>query len=279
MTRIVYATYDGWDNEREAIVDELRARGIDAAPVVWDAPGVDWSAYDLVVLRSTWDYFRRRDEWLAWARSVDAVTRLLNPVEVLEHNTDKTYLRDLATAGVPVVPSIWLEPGERGDDDALLALGPEVVVKPHVSAGARDTIRTTEPAAALAQVAAIHASGRIAMVQPYLGMVELEGETSLLYLGDAYSHAVRRMPQLVTDPVQDGGTAREPTADQRELAERVLDHIPRRRELLYARVDLVRLPDGTPALIELELAEPYLFLSHAPGAVERFADLLIAAAT
>lgn len=278
MTRIAYATYDGPDDdEREAVLAELRRRGVDAEPVIWDAPDVDWSAYDLVVLRSTWDYHLRREEWLAWARSVDAVTQLRNPLAVLERNTDKTYLRELAAAGVPIVPSLWFEPGERVDAAALTALGPEIVVKPHVSAGARDTIRTSDAEAALAQVAAIHATGRIAMAQPYLDMVETEGETSLVYLGDVYSHAVRRMPQLVADPVEDS-SPREATTDQRALADAVLDRIPERADLLYARVDLVRLADGSPALIELELAEPYLFLSGARERIERFAAVLIAAA-
>ncbi|MFE1317931.1 RimK family alpha-L-glutamate ligase [Kitasatospora phosalacinea] len=272
--RVAYATCRGVEDVEAVPVLAAFARlGVAAEAAYWNDPGVDWAGYDLVLVRSVWDYILCRGEFLAWTRRVSALTRLANPARVLERNTDKTYLRGLAEAGLPVVPTLWVAPGGPADAAAAVeAVGavdwPELVVKPTVSSGARDTVRTADRAAALAQVAALTGAGRTAMVQPYLAMVEDEGETSLLYLGGEFSHAVRRGPML------GGGfadVAREPDADQLALAARVLAASAEPGELLYARVDLVRLPDGSPALIELELTEPRLFLSLCPDGPERLA--------
>src|SRR3712207_4018119 len=99
---------NGLDPDDELVIGPLKERGLRAEPAVWDAPAVDWAAFDLAVLRSTWDYYQRRADFLAWA---ETVPRLLNPAAVLRWNTDKRYLRDLAAAGVPIVPTDWVEPG------------------------------------------------------------------------------------------------------------------------------------------------------------------------
>ena len=155
---------------------------------VWDDEAGDWSGYDLVLPRSTWDYAERRDDFLAWAASVP---RVLNPLEMLEWNTDKQrYLTDLAAAGVPVVPTTFVGPGDelRPPDDAF-------VVKPAISAGGRSSARfdAQEAPAARALVARIHAENRTAMIQPYLGEHD---ERALVYLDGEYSHAVRRRVPL-----------------------------------------------------------------------------------
>ncbi|MBB2912309.1 glutathione synthase/RimK-type ligase-like ATP-grasp enzyme [Streptosporangium becharense] len=259
----------GFDDEKELAVAAWAEAGITGHITRWDDPAVDWAAFDAVVVRTPWDYVTRRAEFLTWAREVEAVTRLLNPAGVLERNTDKTYLRDLP---VPSIPTFWVAPGEAADVPSL----DEYVVKPSVSAGARDTIRTADRDEALAHAARLAAEGRTAMVQPYLDMVEIEGETSLIYFGGRFSHAVRRHPMLAgaaaaPDWENGRGTLRTPDADQVALAERALAEFP---GVLYARVDLVRLADGSPALIELELTEPYLFLRYAPGAATALARAL-----
>lgn len=267
MTICAYVTFDDInerDNERELALAAWQDAGIDGRTVRWDDPSVDWSSFDAAVVRSVWNYLDKREEFLAWARQVESVTRLLNPAAVLETNTDKTYLRDL---GVPIVPTHW---------SAIdLPHWDEYVVKPTISAGARDTIRTEDRQVAQSHAAAIEASGRTAMVQPYLHMVESEGETSLLYFNRRLSHAVRRNPMLKPGmTLADNARAdlRDPAPDQVELAEHVLAAIP--QALLYARVDLVRLFDGSPAVIELELTEPYLFLPYTPAAPKNFATAL-----
>jgi hypothetical protein len=227
VTRVAYATYigrddhEGRDDELEPVLMALRAHGLDAASAAWDDPAVAWDEYDAVLVRSTWDYATRRGQYLDWARAVAGRARLLNPLEVIERNTDKLYLRDVAAAGVAVVPTTWVRPG-----DMPLALPPgEVVVKPSVSANARDTTRTSDPLAAQASAAGIVASGRVAMVQPYLRQVEQEGELSLVYLGGRFSHAVRKTPALAAGDDTEV-RAIEPAADMLEFAEAALRAVP-----------------------------------------------------
>lgn len=272
------------DPDDRGLPAALAKEGIDATWAVWDDPAVDWAAFDLVLIRSPWDYTERRDAFVAWARSVP---RILNPVEVLDWNTDKRYLGDLLLAGLPVVPSRFAAPGDPVDPAALAG---EVVVKPAVSAGARDTGRFTDPDAAWAHVRALHDRGAIAMVQPYVPSVDSEGETALVYLGGEFSHALRKGPILqgegvapLVDPV--GGlpaaeamyagetiTPREADSAQRAVADWVLLYVRERfGPLAYARIDLVTGPDGAPLLLEAELTEPSLYLEFAQGAAERLA--------
>ncbi|WP_121155410.1 ATP-grasp domain-containing protein [Micromonospora pisi] len=271
------------DPDDRLLVGPLAARGVRIEPVVWDAPGVDWAAYRLVVLRSAWDYASRRDEFVAWA---DTVPRLANPSDLVRWNTDKRYLAELADAGVPTVPTEWVEPGATWRPPT----GGEYVIKPAISAGSLDTGRYDLADPALRGLAARHvarlgAAGRLAMVQPYLSAVDTVGETALLFLagpdGLGFSHAIRKGAML-TGPDQETVelfrsekiTPRTPSTAERATAERVLAALPggTTERLLYARVDLIPGPDGTPVLVELELTEPSLFLAHAPGAADRLAD-------
>lgn len=260
--RVAYVTSElGLDDEVEYVCGALGWE-----PVLWTDPAVDWAGFDLAVCRSPWDYTWRRSEFVDWARRVDALTTLRNPGSVLVRNTDKTYLRDLDECGVRTVPTLW-------DIPAVLPW-PEVVVKPAVSAGARDTIRTDSLVEAQSHAAQIVAAGKTVMVQPYVPAVEGEGETSVVWIGGEPSHAVRKAPMLVPgvegDPRYDI-RPRELTAELVDFSDAVLAAIPERSSLLYARVDVVRADDGELQLMELELTEPYLFLRFADGALERLA--------
>ena len=255
----------------------LAALGDRAEPVVWDDPAVDWDAYERVVVRNTWDYQGRRDEFLAWAMRLG--DRLLNPPDVLAWNTDKRYLAELAAGGLPVVDTAFVAPGEPH----MPPDGRPFVVKPTISAGSRDTARFAPGEDASELVGAIHATGRTAMVQPYLDAVDEAGETALLYLGGAFSHAIRKGPILVpgqtADPsglfAEEDIRPREPSTAEREAADRVMAWVAQRfGTLLYARVDLLPGAGGTPTLLELELAEPSLFFAHGPGSAERLAALV-----
>ncbi|HMJ36193.1 MAG TPA: hypothetical protein VK501_19995 [Baekduia sp.] len=246
--------------------------------VVWDDPRADWEPYDLVVVRSTWDYQLRRDEFLAWAGRLGP--KLVNSSELLAWNTDKRYLRQLAAAGLPVVPTALVEPGE-----AFVAPVGEYVVKPTVSAGSRDTARFTEApgdavrAAALVQ--GIHASGRTAMVQPYVASVDTRGETAMLLFDGRFSHAIHKGALLSPgqEPTQEFFApetieARTATAAEREVADRVVGWVSQHfgAAPAYARVDLVEDAGGEPIVLELELTEPSLFFAYAPEGPARFAD-------
>ena len=252
--------------------------GIGAEPAVWDDPTVDWSAYDLVVVRSTWDYIDRRDDFLRWAASV---RHLANDVDILRWNTDKRYLRELARTGVPVVPTQWLAPGEKVN----LPSDGVYVIKPAVSAGSRDTGRFHLSDPAQRELAVMHVDGLLgrsltAMVQPYLSAIDTMGETALLFMAGQFSHAIRKEPLLAgPDTAVDGLfraetiTPRQASRAELDTAEAVLAAVPTKAasDLLYARIDLIPDVDGTPVLLELELAEPSLFLGYADRAASRFA--------
>lgn len=277
MRRIALATCAALprlEPDDQLLLAPLAARGIDAVPAIWDDPTVDWSAFDLTVVRNTWDYIHRRDAFLDWAR---AVPRLANRAEVLTWNTDKRYLRELEAAGLPIVPTAFVPPGDR------VAVTGESVVKPTVSAGSQDTLRLGDEDAVHAQVARLHAVGKTAMVQPYLADVDTAGETALLYFDGAFSHAIRKGPMLLPGEVKDPDlfyaeeiSPREPSAAERALGDRVVAYVTQRFGTpLYARVDL--LPHGgEPVIIELELTEPSVFVGYADGAPERFADAIAA---
>jgi len=247
--------------------------GIDAQVLAWDDPTVSWARFDAVLLRSTWDYIDRLPEFLAWCDRVAALTRLLNPPDVVRWNTDKRYLGDLARAGVPVIESRFLAPGD--DPSALPALD-EFVVKPTVGAGSRDCrrFRAADRADAIAHAAALLDQGRHVLVQPYLAAVDDDGETALLFFGGEFSHAIRKAPLLRRNaaparalfaPERIG--ARTPSAAELAVARRVLAALPF-GPLAYARVDLLPSADG-PQVLELELTEPSLFLAYGPGSAER----------
>jgi hypothetical protein len=273
--------FDEIDPDLPLVHAAARRRGLDVRTVRWDDPAVDWDGFDLVVVRSCWDYTTRREEFLAWA---DAVPNLANPAAVVRWNTDKTYLRDLQDAGVPVVETLWdvragdALPGE-GEPDA------EWVVKPSVSAGSRDTARWSDPADVHRHSEQLVAAGRTSMTQRYVPSVDTEGETATLFLGGHFSHAIRKAPLLergegVNDERDSRGdiTPRAPTAAQLEVASDT--HAALRRvlgddlALLYARIDLVTAPDGQPLVLEVELTEPSLFLPQSEGGEERLLDAI-----
>jgi hypothetical protein len=274
-------------DDDERLAEVLRARGADARLARWDSEE-DWRGFDLVVVRSTWDYTERLEEFLEWAEAVGA--RLRNEPEVLRWNSDKRYLADLETAGLAVVPTVFAEPG-----DPTPPLEGEVVVKPTVSAGGRDTGRfgpaAYEEARALLQ--RLSGEGRTAMVQPYLAAVDHRGETALVFIAGELAHALRKRAVLAPDevaPVRDDAlgaaeamydpelvTAGECSAAEREVAERVMAFVGERfgGRPLYGRVDLVPGPSGDPILIELELVEPNLYFGVYPGSAERLAEAIL----
>lgn len=277
------------DADDRALPVALAGHGVEATWEVWDDPAVDWAAFDLVLVRSPWDYADHRAAFVGWAASVP---RIANPADVLAWNTDKRHLAELAQAGLPVVPTRFVAPGEPVDERLLDG---EVVVKPAVSAGARGTGRFTDPAAARGHIDALHDEGAIAMVQPYVPSVDDEGETGLVYLGGEFSHAFRKGPILtgegvapLVDPV--GGlpaaagmfaeetiSARTADAAQRATADWVLLYVRERfGPLTYARIDLVAGPDGAPLLLEAELTEPSLYLYLGAGAADRLARAVAA---
>jgi len=273
------------------LADAVAARGADVTRIPWDDPDAAWDTYDAVVIRSTWDYSRRRDEFVAWAESVGE--RLHNSAPLVRWNSDKRYVADLGDDGIPVVETSFVGPGEPVPE-----LGGEVVVKPTVSAGGRDSGRFGPAAHGLARelIATIQADGRTAMVQPFQPSVDTVGETAVLCIDGEPAHALRKRAVLRPDevaPVRDDElgaaevmydpglvTADEAAADELELARAIVARVAERFDYLplYARVDMIRDADGAPMLLELEAVEPNFYLSQVPATTGLVADSIVARA-
>ncbi len=281
---VTCAEFPDLHDDDRPLLAALASRGVRAQAARWDDETVDWGSFTLVVVRNTWDYHRRATEMLAWVDRASRASRLVNPPAILRWNAHKGYLRDLEARGVGIVPTAWCARGEPADLDAVLASRgwTRAVVKPAVSGGAENSMRVDDAtrAAARALFARIVAGGD-AMVQPYLASVETYGERSLVFLGGAYSHAIRKHALLAPGAVdrrrQDEGIPRvEPTPTELDFARRALDaaRAITGEDPLYARVDVAPSDEGAPLLMELELLEPSLFFRDGPGSLERFADLL-----
>jgi len=292
------------DADDTPLLAALGERGVEAVAAVWDDHAVDWSSFDLVVVRSTWDYAQRRPAYLDWAHRVTVVSRLVNPLPVIRWNTDKHYLRELEQAGVPVVPTIWLEPERHLSSRALhtrFPAGGEFVIKPAVSAGSVDTGRYTAIDANSRGLAIQHAkrllgAERTVMVQRYLTSVDTVGERAHIFIAGEYSHSVlkgamldgpdvgvdgvykeeRMSPIIASDAELE--TARHVIRTARTLLTDQADGAVAPEPFLYARVDLVSDEQDNPVLMELEMVEPSLFTALGDGALDRFADAIVARA-
>jgi hypothetical protein len=261
------------DPDRDVLLDALLARGADASWVAWDDPNVRWEDFDLAVPRSTWDYHRRLDEFLAWVDRAAKATQLLNPSAVLRWNAHKTYLRDLSEHGFHVIPTEWIA---RGTEITLLGVlarrgWTDAVLKPAVSAGSFETHRVDGRAPDQATFARLVAD-RDVMLQAYVPSVEGYGERSMIVIDGELTHAIRKSPRFAAGE-EEVSPALAPAEDEREIAYAVLAHIG--RDLLYARVDLARDDAGRPMLMEIELIEPSLFLLQSPTACDRFAAAIL----
>lgn len=255
----------------------LARRGWRVETVPWNRPGVDWQRYDLVAIRSTWDYQHQADAFLTTLGAIEASgARLENPLEIVRWNMRKIYLRDLAAKGVPVVPTIWRERLSPGDLRPLFDATEceEAVIKPVMSGNAQGAWRL-DRAGVESQAAEIEAyfADRALMMQSFEQAIVSEGEFSLLYFNGEFSHAILKVPKPGDFRVQEehGSEIRSITPEPALLAagNAAIDAIG--RKLLYARADLVRHGDEF-RVMELELVEPALYLRMDPGAPDRFAD-------
>jgi len=290
MTRIAFLTAacmfrdnpearaDAFEYEREiaALQPACAAAGLTLEPVIWDDPDFDPSAFDAAVVGTCWDYMEKPDAFMAALERIDAATRLFNPLDLIRWNSRKTYLKDLAARGAPMIPTLW---ADRADAETLTgafdALGCEdIVVKPVLGAGAWRQARLRRGEALPAAEALPPAA---CMIQPFLPAVAEEGEYAFLFFGGEFSHCARKIPAKGDYRVQSEFGGHEevhvPSAEELALARSVLDFVD--GDPLYARVDMLRGLDGQLALIEIELIEPYLYPEQGPQMGEVFAKALV----
>lgn len=275
-------TGQGWSDWETPLVQKaLELEGITAQIVPW-RKAADWSSYRVVVMRSPWDLYEDVHRFKAWLQQIEGVTTTFNPSTVLRWNLDKRYLKELASAGIPVPPTSYVACGE-----APRFPQEEFVVKPVTSGGAVDTARYQphEHDRASHHVESLHQRGQTAMIQPYLEDVDRSGERALVFFNNHFSHAIRKEAVLrrgdaanVMRPVSGvhpDPKPYEPTSGELSLAKSALALVPNSKELLYARVDLANSSTGAPVIMELELTDPVLFLALSNGATQRFAKAII----
>lgn len=258
------------------LVASLQALGVEPVPCIWSDLAVDWTGFDAVLIRTTWDYFQRYAEFQAWLDRLPVPT--LNPSPTLRWNADKRYLFELEARGVPIIP-MRVTPGLSLNATLDELAGRDVVVKPAVSGGAWHTVRgvvgTPDFARAIAQLP----PGLDYLVQDFVPEVARDGEWSLLFFDGRFSHAVLKRAARGDYRVQSqhGGTVEAIEPDDATLASarRVLAAAAAlgHGDTAYARVDGVVM-EGRFRLMELEVIEPALFLADRPEAAERFARIV-----
>lgn len=295
VTLATCADLPNLDPDEAGLPDALRDRGIEPRIAVWNDPGVDWSASSLNVVRSVRDYAKDREAFLNWA---EATPRLLNQGSLMRWNSDKHYLAELGKRGLPVIPTIWLEPDQKLSKHQIHSRFPahgDFVVKPAVSSGGRGTGRYTATDALSRAEAIEHAAhemrqGRSVMVQRYLGEIDRTGEISIVYLNGIPAYRVEKEAMLhprfrSLDEIQPETVVSASGATEEEfrwgehiraaLHGYIRDTNGRDELLLFNRVDIVR---GGPEdesefyVMEVSLIDGSLYLSAHEDHLTKFAD-------
>ena len=283
MKQIAYLTMDSLQNfvaYDHLTIQPLRCRGCHVQNVSWRARDVRWDDFDLVVIRSPWDYQQDPEQFLRVLHTIEASqATLLNSLAIVKWNIDKRYLQQLQQAGVAIVPTEWLLQLTEADMRSLIDNNPQeqFVCKPQIGAGADFTWRLSATGSEAEKSAALKAfANKPLMVQPFIRSVTEVGEYSLFYFGGQYSHCVLKTPKTGDFRVQEehGGVLKSitPDTDLMAAADRAIAAIP--DWTLYARVDLVRTDDGAPVVMELELIEPSLYFPFDESSPDRFADAI-----
>ncbi len=286
MSAVALVTYRAQPHltpDDHLLVKPLLTQGIEVVALPWDVPHADWSWFDAVVLRSTWDYHLRPGFFAAWISQLEARhVNLWNPPAVVRWNMDKSYLLDLARQDVPIVPTRLLTQGEPADLAALLdqAGWTRAVIKPAISASANGTLVVTRAEAATGQSSLDDLLSRSAvLVQPFMPQIH-EGEWSVIFFLGRYSHTILKRPapdgmfvQHERGGIWQGQRPPAGLVDQAAAALAVAQARHPDCPLLYARVDGI-LVEGQLLLMELELIEPDLFLGGDPEAAPRFAEAI-----
>lgn len=281
MKRCAFLTMDhmgSYVNDDALAIDALRTQHWDVQSIPWRTTNAEWGAFDIVVIRSPWDYSEAPEAFLKSLEAIDATaTHLQNSLDIVRWNIDKRYLLDLEKRGVNIVPTLF---GKGSGNMILSDIGRSIdsdtfVIKPVISASAKDTFLVNKETDSDPSIMQVFRNKQF-MVQPFMHHIVEEGEFSLFFFNGDYSHCIRKVPKSNDFRVQEehGGhiEAFSPDIHLLDCAQNVLENLD--QSVLYARVDLVRDEKGDYALMELELIEPSLYLRMDSEAPLRFAKAL-----
>src|SRR3546814_14117355 len=95
------------DEDMDPLLAACAQAGVTAQRVAWDDPTVSWQRFDAVLLRSTWDYTDRLEEFLAWCERVSTQTQLINPLDVVRWNRSEE--RSVGNESVSTCRSRWAQ--------------------------------------------------------------------------------------------------------------------------------------------------------------------------
>lgn len=267
------------NDEDTELINFLINKGLDVVPTIWNDENVNWSGFDVAIIKSPWDYHNHLEEFLNWLERIeDLGVSILNPAEIIKWNSDKHYLKDISEKGLPVIPAEYLDKDSSFDNHFFdLFKTEKLVVKPCVSAGAQNTVTVSksnfdERSREIEQLL----KEQDYMVQPFVEEIK-NGEWSFLFFNGKYSHCSLKTPKQGDFRVQHyhGGSISYPTPEPLhiEQAGAYLKSLP--QSTLYARVDGV-LINNSFYLMELELIEPYLFLNGDKNLLDNYYQALIA---
>lgn len=267
---------DAFESYDHLLIEPLADYNWAVSFIPWRDASTNWNQFDAVIIRSPWDYQHEPDQFLRTLRNIDQSTALLeNSLQLVRWNINKYYLNDLQQEGIPIVPTKWSKHLQNIDITSLFDLwSPEIIIKPVISAGADNTfwVNRNTPQQTHQQMKQVFSS-RAFMVQPFMQKIRSEGEFSLFYFAQAYSHTILKTPKKGDFRVQEEHGGRllqvEPEAKLLSVAQKTMQTLP--EDPLYARLDFVRTPDDAFALMEVELIEPSLYFNMDPHSPERFA--------
>jgi len=277
-------TYSGLPRGAESerlMLPYLAAAKVETEIVDWRSESTDFSKFDLIVLRSCWDYHLKVAEFIGWLQRAAQTTQILNPIDTVLWNHNKFYLREVEALGIEIVPTIFVSNARPlgAEEATTMRSWPKgsIVVKPAISASAHNTrLIDSGPWSAEDEVSRIM-KGPFLM-QPFIQEIQDQGEISFVYIDGRFSHAALKRPAAGDFRVQQehGGSAElfHPPVALLDQADRIAATVPQVRDSLYCRIDAVE-RDGKLVLMELELIEPELFLGLAEGAAERFAKAIV----
>jgi hypothetical protein len=263
------------DPDEAAFLRVVQGHGHDVLVSAWDDPSVDWASFDLLVLRSTWNYVQHVEAFRTWLGRDEVRARVVNPAPFVLWNLDKRYLAELAARGVPIVETVWVDRADATPSHELLRPFEDVVIKPIVSAGSFATARFSldgeEAREAAVRFLDAHRAERAMMLQPYQRSIETYGERSLVFVAGELTHVMRKSPRFLSGPIEVTGPL--PVSEpELALAKRVLEAAAASvggaaSELTYARVDVIHAEPtaagpGATRLMELEITEPYLMFDR-----------------
>lgn len=281
MRKIAFLSMDkmeGFFTYDDLLVEPLKKFGWKVETVSWRDKNINWRDYEVVIVRSTWDYQKSPEEFLRVLEEINSQTQLENNLEIIKWNMDKTYLRNLEVKGIKIVPTIWRDRFNRNELPSFFEelKTDEIIIKPTISANADNTFRI-KAADLDTHILILDTTfkNRAVVVQPFMKKIITEGEYSLFYFGGKYSHAILKTPKQNDFRVHEehGGKLQlvQPEEEMKKEAEKILKAIE--QNLLYARIDFVRTDENDFALMELELIEPSLYFNMDPKSPERFAEV------